>query len=222
MFIHAIGSDVFHIESCAYVKRLRAEKECFSTEKEARSRGLRFCNCCSPLYQRHMKGKLPLLRKAVGKAKLSLILFDNAIHISSRSGKWLLLPEGANRVALYHKNVYRGKSRIKEGKNPGNSQFIPDFHRQKTKGHSLCDHLRYILNHDTFRDTHPLTMDLDDRYIRRINNIDQRKAALYGKKKAKKQAKNLNKRKKAAKIWYTNALIDQVAAGVCHVTAKAG
>lgn len=215
MLIKAKGSAVFHTPDCRHVKAIRGEKIFFATEKDARVGGGRFCAHCCPLYRHFLRGKRKEIAALLAAGELKITVYDNMAGVTSASGSWRIMPEGANRVGLFHKNVYKNRiQRVGREKNP----IETGFHRQKIKAHTLPAVLRYILSHDEYREKNPMTKDLDQKFSAKLSKIERSEALCYGKRYGKKKEKQLKKKKMKTMIQYTRCLFDQLEAGLCRAT----
>ena len=193
-YVCGLNSKRVHNINCRYVKRMsESGKMTFATYKEARLSGYEPCKYCVSIrkYLKREKKQIEEYCKPYG-IHFFLNQSDASVEALSKSGKWkIVVDDETQDLLLYHYS----NGTLKQ------SDVIPGYHRQNVKRNKLLGYLKYIYQHDKFREAHPL-------YTRQTNpNV------MKGSKKWKKQKNHEDKMRRTQSIRYVTELLNNMALG---------
>ncbi|MBQ3763013.1 MAG: hypothetical protein II875_13520 [Clostridia bacterium] len=191
---------LIHHYGCVVLKRIKPQNIKFFTDAaEARKQGYKQCPHCNLVESMLIKEE-DKTEKYCCENGLKLTLKDGAIYIGSRHDFWrIILNDQTGQLMLYHRN-------IQNRKNPIFIPGLPRYHVQNFSSTTLLGYLKYIVQHDQYRDgTQPKPQDLP---ARKSGNKPPAKHGKKGKKLAKNQ-KNKQKKQSVAKVL---AIIDEMEA----------
>ena len=181
-----------HTASCRYTKMMNPKnKKYFYSLEQASKEGFVRCKYCDKIagMMRSEKGKIDVFSQMNGLYP-TYSREDGTLDIISPSGKWKVIANGKKQhIWLYHKNTYATKEK----------GLVPGYHSQKVKRSSLMDYMKYIVQHDEYRDEVP---------AEEFKNIPK------GKKARKKQERRIKALKRRQSIRYVISLLDNMSAGV--------
>ena len=169
---------IFHEEGCRYVGMIpEKNRKYFNSVQSAVDKGYVRCKYCTTLKKRLEDEKTVINRLcSLNGIHCDYNPTDGYIDIISFSGIWKIVVNGRKHsMFLYHKNTTRRKSNKKD------KSFVPGYHDQKVHKNTIEGFIRYIIDHDRYKQEHPL-------YGNEI--------VTYGKRKKVKK-KERNKQRKA-------------------------
>lgn len=143
------GEKIFHHSQCSYVNRTKAENKIyFRTEKEARDKGYRICNCCSHMGKQFRKEKKEIMDLA-RKNRVRVRLYDGTVYLETDTAPWKIIAAGQmHKMFLYHGNRERYENLQKK-----NGMLQHHYHSQSdARGRSIVDYMNYIIRHDQWRE----------------------------------------------------------------------
>ena len=185
---------IFHSADCRYVKCIKDENKIyFKTLKEATGAGYRQCKCCSYIqeYLDRENSRIEGFCKQNG-IYYYIDLCDGALNVISKTGKWKIIVNGRyHNIWLYHKSIL----------GTYDDEYITGYHSQKAFSKSLMGYMKYIVNHDGFRQDKPLC-----RASAHLN-------CTKGSKKWKRVQKHAEKARKQQSIQYVLNLLDNMSTG---------
>lgn len=143
------GEKIFHHSHCTYVKRTKMENRIqFYTEKEAREKGYRMCNCCSHMGKQFRKEKEEI-QELARKNRVKVWLYDGAVYLETDVAPWKIISAGQqHKLFLYHGNHERYENLKKR-----NGMLEHHYHSQSdARGKTIVDYMNYIIRHDQWRE----------------------------------------------------------------------
>ena len=142
MYYSSRKSNLFHDESCQYVRNIRPDnRRIFTCEEEASELGLLFCPACSRIMKRFRSEKSIKTYLANHKITVSFNKLDGALDIKSPHEDWKLYLSEESRFELYHKNSLEVAS----------STTVPGYHKQQKDCRTIKAYLQYINVHQSHR-----------------------------------------------------------------------
>lgn len=116
----------------------------------------------------------------------------STLDVISKSGEWKIVVDGdENLIRLYHRNHHWTKER----------SLILGYHRQYISSDTLMGYMKYIVNHDMYREENPLYKHLVD------------SKTVKGSKRWKKNQQKAERVRKSRRIRYVNAILDSISLG---------
>ncbi len=140
---------IVHEIDCRYVKMIpEKNRKYFRKLQEATKEGYKQCKYCSYI-RRYMKQEEDALKYG---RKNGLFYFFNAqdgcLDVISKTGKWKIIVNGQkHQMWLYHKNT--------SGSTMGDP-LVPGYHYQRVRYDSLMEYMKYLVDHDRYRESNPL------------------------------------------------------------------
>ncbi len=136
---------IVHLPSCSIIRRMEKNyRKSFETMEDARRHGYRLCNCCAQIASAFRKENEEI-NTFQNKTGMTIKFYDGAIHIISKQDCWRIL-KNKGHIILYHKNA---------GSYSNESCTVQGFHEQPVRMKTIMGYLRYIEQHDQYRETHP-------------------------------------------------------------------
>lgn len=121
----------------------------FYTIEEARSAGYKICKHCSAIHNAYRNEYKKLEKFAVEQGLSFFLSGEELIIFSTSKSKWKIISsKKKNKLILYHKNTQSRKS--------DKESAIEGYHIQKQKCNTLLEYMKLIIEHDSYRDRHPL------------------------------------------------------------------
>lgn len=143
------GEKIFHHSQCTYVNRTKMENRIqFYSEKEARDKGYRMCNCCSHMGKQFRKEKKEI-QELARKNRVKVRLYDGAVYLETDVAPWKIISAGQqHKLFLYHGNHERYENLKKK-----NGMIEHHYHSQSdARGKTIVDYMNYIIRHDQWRE----------------------------------------------------------------------
>lgn len=139
---------IYHTAECCYAKRISEGNMKQSSDQDKLFRkGYTFCDHCSPA-GKYLKANKAYLKKKPKKAKpYTIQLVDGEIEITSSISKYLLVFFEGKRMRLYHKNSFEVCDVETD---------VAGYHLQKEGNFCLAKTMKYIIEHDKYRKSHPV------------------------------------------------------------------
>ena len=139
---------VYHTSDCGYVNRISEDnlKRSESQEKLFR-KGYTFCDHCSPAGKYFRKNKGFFKHRPKRTKRYDVRLYDGDIIITSDKSEYLIVFFEGQPMKLYHLNKFEISDTESD---------IPGYHLQRTGNYSLSNTLKYIVQHDDYREKHPI------------------------------------------------------------------
>lgn len=189
---------IIHYSGCRYFAKHTADGfGVFETLEAAHTAGYRLCKCCTPIAQRYHKEKKEIMTLCATEG-LSCYQSDGRIHVQTPRSQWQIITAGKkNTLFLYHKNTDPKRIDAIES-------ILPGYHSQAVRKTSICDYLKFIVEHDTYRRFHP-------EFKPHLSKAD-RPAAQKGTKRWKKEQRRDARYKKRSAVSNVINLIDQLQA----------
>lgn len=180
---------IVHLPHCGVIRRIdKKNRRSFESLETARKHGYRMCCCCSTFARKYRaeQNEIELFCK---ENQLMFAVKNNNAHIISRHDCWRIIVDDKQKLALYHKNTDR--SRI------GINSIVPGFHYQDVQSKTIMGYLKYIAEHDFYRDEHPCT--------ERIKITAEK-----GTKRYRKELKEKKRQNRIAEVIRVQALIEEL------------
>lgn len=171
------GEKIFHHSQCTYAHRMKLQNRIyFLTEKEAREKGYRMCNCCSHMGKQFRKEKNEI-QELARKNRVKVWLYDGAVYLETDTAPWKIIAAGQqHKMFLYHGNKERYENLKKK-----NGMIQHHYHSQSdARGKTIADYMKYIIRHDQWRE------DIKNEY-RSLPQSTKKQKEYYNRKK--KQAR---------------------------------
>lgn len=188
------GNKIVHSMGCRYVKMMSEKnKKYFNSLKEAFEAGDKQCKYCAYINKYLKKEEKELERFCRPNGVYYYYNpSDGSLDVISHSGKWKIIVNGQkNYIWLYHKNSRGSNYR----------DFVPGYHSQRIHSSSLMGYMRYIVEHDKYRENNPL-------YERQKHTN-----TVKGSKKWKKDQRRAEQIRRKQSIRYVNELLENMARG---------
>jgi len=189
---------LMHHNSCHVIRRIKKANRIPMDLEEATKKGLHFCKHCSRMLNRYYKEKNEIDKFCRANGIIISIYDDVTMQVISRKDCWRIIIDTTtnnNAIFLYHKNSRRHlKNKKKEN--------VEGFHKQKETSRSIMGYLRYIKEHDDFRDEHPCT---------EVKTKEAEKKHKKGSKSYKRKMATKKNNERAASIIRVRALIEELA-----------
>lgn len=177
---------IFHYPYCKYVKRIKSKNLIrFNSKDEARENGFKHCKYCSRLIKYYNEDK-EVIDKFIKEHHMKMYINDDSMYIDHTFSCWKITTESNGYgLILYHGNTENySKLELKDG------HIQHHYHIQKYRGRREILHmLKYIVEHDEWKTDHA------DAY----KDLPKR---------SKKQKKEYNKQRKAARRTQMNHLFN--------------
>lgn len=188
---------IVHYSGCRYLKEhMDDNRGTFNTIVEAHSAGYRLCKCCSPIAQHYREERKQILQFCA-EAGLSCYQTDGSVKVATPRSQWKIITSGRkNLLFLYHRNTNP------YWKDDGQVSIVPGYHSQAVRKNSIVDYLKYIIEHDAYRNRHPA-------YIAKPPKAE-RAPAPKGSKRWYKEQRKATRRKRSDEIRNVLNLIDQL------------
>ena len=184
------GNKIVHKSDCRYVKMIpEKNKRTFETLEIAYKSGYSECKYCSNLL-RHLREEEDQLGKYCKPRGIRYYLCkdDGSWAVISHSGRWKIAEGSKEYFRLYHNN---------NSNNGTKSRFI-GYHKHNEFRKDLISYMKYIDNHDRYREADPL-------YANQKN--------IKGKKKNKKLKRLEEKMRREREIKYVRDLLNSMSEG---------
>ena len=139
---------IYHTKECGYVNLISEENLKKTTSKDKLfNKGYTFCEHCSPA-GKYLRANRGYLKNRPKKARAYTIRFiDGDIEIFSQTCSYLLVFLEGKKMRLYHENSFEVN---------GVESEIPGYHLQSEGDYCLSKIMKYIIEHDKYRKTHPV------------------------------------------------------------------
>ena len=188
------SNKIIHYMDCRYIKMIPTKnRKYFYTMEDASESGYVQCKYCSYIGKYINKEKKMLEHYCIPNGiHYYFNAADGSLDVISHSGKWKIIVNGQRHfIWLYHKNKF--------GNRP--NELIPGYHSQSVRRTSLMGYMKYIVDHDRYRDDNPLY-----ERQRHVNTIK-------GSKKWKKDQKRAERMRRKQSINYVINMLEEIAAG---------
>lgn len=193
------ANKVYHRPECTYALKIYKRNRIEVTGEEAEMMGYRpckFCNRAAFLY-RIEKNKI---EEYAERFHMDVDLMNGKIYVSTDVGCWkMIYKKYKQRFILFHRNYVNGRISLKEAENA-------PFHRQADimEAGSIMKYLKYIKNHDEFKQNTPKDY--------RLMPKDSKRQKLYY-----QAAKKKEERRSARRVDQLFALIERQE-GIKHLS----
>lgn len=145
-YVTSARSNLVHYPNCKYVRIMKSPK--MLTKGDIAGK-LKYCKWCAPIMEYVTREKVRVERLC--KRHQYYYYFDDddgALDIISKGGRWkIMITNNSKNPILYHKNT----SMISRGNAP-----IQGYHRQSIRCGSVGDYIKYIIDHDIYRNENPV------------------------------------------------------------------
>ena len=191
---------VAHYSDCCVLPRIKKDNlVVVKSMEEALENGFHVCSCCSIVARQYRQEQL-LIEKYCKANQLKYNYSEGVIYIISRHDCWRILAKNNSKsLLLYHKNTH-----IKCYQN-GDPIIVNGYHCQLARKQTVMSCLRYIVQHDRFRDEHPCT-----EFTIKAEGSDKGETKADKKKLTKKRKKQKKRLHEKAEIIRVYALIDEL------------
>ena len=188
------SNKIVHTDNCRYVKMMaESGKKTFSSLRAATNADYIPCKYCSPV-KKHLDREKERLEEFCKQTDVRFFYNTKkgTLDVISKSGKWkIVVDDNLNALVLYHYSNGSFK----------HSDVIPGYHKQHVERGTLLNYVKYIAQHDNFRQVKPL-------YARQTND-----KLTKGSKKWKKQQRREENMRKTQSIRYVTELLNNMAQG---------
>lgn len=188
------SNKIIHTGDCRYVKMMaESRKKTFDSLRAATNADYIPCKYCSPVkkYLDREKERLEEFCKQTD-VRFFYNVQKGTLDVISKSGKWkIIVDDDSKALVLYHYSNGTFK----------HSDVIPGYHKQHVERGSLLNYMKYIAQHDSFRQVNPL-------YAKQTNDN-----LMKGSKKWKKQQRRAENMRKTQSIRYVTELLNNMALG---------
>ncbi len=167
-------SKVVYKCNCHYYKNMDPDLiGSFITLDDARAAGYHICKHCAPMGRYYTK-EYYKLKEFAKKNTVAIDYADGEIVVQTPYSNWKIIVNGKKHdIFLYHKNTLHGKY--------GRPSIVPGYHSQAVRRGTLMEYLDYIVLHDEYRMTHPISQGKQPRTLPKSKK--KRKQALIREKK---------------------------------------
>lgn len=212
---------IVHKSHCKVIQRISKEnRRSIGSIEKAQELGYRFCLCCSSMAKRYRKEKNEA-ESFCNENQMNIRIKDEVIHVISRHDCWRIIENGNNKkIFLYHKNTESRRYKEKY------QNLVPGFHWQKFKAENIMEYLKYIKEHDDYRDVKPFDDHKPGKYLSKDTTSTAQWIAdkyghplqpkwsykkVKGTKKHRKEQRMKQRKERKADIIRVLALIDELA-----------
>lgn len=141
---------IVHFEDCSFSKTiLDQNQKHFKTLFSAVKEGYRLCKRCNPLEKLYKENEKEV-RSFCFENVIALDYREYEINLTTQHSKWKIIPVSRTEYLFLHAN-----ERLE--KYPPKSP-VPGYHPQEVHYDNLLSFCQYILEHDTYRDKHPIAI----------------------------------------------------------------
>ena len=139
---------VVHFSGCSYLRGEGQEKYGFFYSSSAAAKeGYHLCKRCNPLEKMYRENEVEL-KKFCFENVIAVEYRGYEIDFTTLESKWKVVPVSRSKVLFFHANEMLNK---KAPKTP-----IHGYHLQNIEFDNLLSFCQYILEHDTYRENHPV------------------------------------------------------------------
>ncbi len=152
MYVASITSKqkIFHTADCSHAKSIKEDHRIyFQTAEEAIQKGYRRCQDCCEIGSYYKKERNEILSYCFQNGiSAGINREDGFLDVVTPYSSWKIIVNGRKHGRyLYHRNTIETES-------PG--ALLPGYHPQHVLRNTLIGYLRYIVEHDSYRRSHPL------------------------------------------------------------------